>query len=160
MLSSSSPNDFRRETTALMAGPPNGFAGSATPAVLHDGHAQPPSHCARAGAKRFDEIVVDAGFEVDVIPNQGSGAAMLQIEARRVFPRCWFNEKTTKAGREALGYYHERNDEARNIGFGPEHDWSSHGCDAFGLMAVVYEEPPMKPRPRRNERPIGTHWSA
>src|SRR5262245_12689887 len=80
MLSSSSPNDFRRETTALMAGPPKGFAGSAT--VLHDGHAQPPSHCARAGAKRFDEIVVDAGFEVDVIPNQGSGAAMLQIEAR------------------------------------------------------------------------------
>jgi hypothetical protein len=23
------------------------------------------------------------------------------------------------------------------MSLGPEHDWSSHGCDAFGLMAVV-----------------------
>jgi phage terminase large subunit len=102
----------------------------------------------------------DAGFEVDVIPNQGPGAAMLRIEAaRRVFPRCWFNEKTTEAGREALGYYHERRDEARNIGLGPEHDWSSHGADAFGLMAVVYEEPPIKSRRlRRDSRSSGaTH---
>jgi hypothetical protein len=35
--------------------------------------------------------------------------AMMRIEAaRRIFPRCWFNEKTTEAGRDALGYYHER----------------------------------------------------
>jgi hypothetical protein len=34
---------------------------------------------------------------------------MMRIEAaRRVFPRCWFNESTTEAGRDALGYYHER----------------------------------------------------
>ena len=25
--------------------------------------------------------------------------------ARRIFPRCWFNEATTEAGRDALGYY-------------------------------------------------------
>jgi hypothetical protein len=25
-----------------------------------------------------------------------------------------------------LGYYHERKDENRNVGLGPEHDWSSH----------------------------------
>jgi hypothetical protein len=24
---------------------------------------------------------------------------------------------------------------------GPEHDWSSHGSDAFGLMCVAYEDP-------------------
>ena len=36
--------------------------------------------------------------------------------ARRVFPRCWFNETTTEAGRDALGYYHERQDEKRSIG--------------------------------------------
>jgi hypothetical protein len=96
----------------------------------------------------------DAGFEVDVIPDQGAGAAMMRVEAvRRVFPRCWFNEKTTEAGREALGYYHERKDEARNIGLGPEHDWSSYGCDAFGLMAIVYEEPAGKHVWRRNEPP-------
>ena len=54
--------------------------------------------------------------------------------ARRVFPRCWFNEKTTEAGRDALGYYHERQDEKRNVGLGPEHDWSSHTANAFGYI--------------------------
>ena len=29
----------------------------------------------------------------------------------------------------------------RNIGLGPEHDWSSHAADSFGLMAIAYEEP-------------------
>jgi phage terminase large subunit len=27
------------------------------------------------------------------------------------------------------------------VGLGPEHDWASHGADAFGLMAVAYEPP-------------------
>jgi hypothetical protein len=48
--------------------------------------------------------------------------------------RIWFNASTTEAGRDALGYYHERKDENRDIGLGPEHDWSSHAADAFGLM--------------------------
>ena len=55
---------------------------------------------------------------------------------RQVFPQVRFNEDTTKGGREALGFYHEKRDEARMMGLGPEHDWSSHGADAFGLMAV------------------------
>lgn len=88
----------------------------------------------------------DAGFTVEVIPNQGPGAAAMRIEAvRRILPRCWFNEATTEGGRDALGYYHERKDDTRNIGLGPEHDWSSHGSDAFGLMAIVYE-PQVDPR--------------
>jgi hypothetical protein len=41
-----------------------------------------------------------------------------------------FNERTTEAGRDALGYYHERKDESRNVGLGPEHDWSSNAADA------------------------------
>ena len=86
--------------------------------------------------------MVEAGFEVEVIPNQGRGAAKMRIEAaRRLFPAIWFNELTTEAGREALGAYHERKDEIRQIGLGPEHDWSSHGADAFGLMCVAYEAP-------------------
>jgi phage terminase large subunit len=66
----------------------------------------------------------------------------MRIEAvRRLFPKCWFNELTTEAGRDALGYYHERKDENRDVGLGPEHDCSSHAADAFGLMATAYEEP-------------------
>jgi hypothetical protein len=66
----------------------------------------------------------------------------MRIEAaRRLFSKVWFNEATTEAGRDALGYYHERRDERRDVQLGPEHNWSSHAADAFGSMAVSYEEP-------------------
>lgn len=90
----------------------------------------------------YESALRDAGYSVTVVPNQGKGAASARIEAaRRLFPSVWFNADTTEAGREALGWYHEKKDEARGIGLGPEHDWASHGADAFGLMAVAYEEP-------------------
>lgn len=78
-----------------------------------------------------------AGFVVDTVPNQGRGAALQRIDAlRAVFNRCTFNRETTKGGREALGWYHEKRDEVRQIGLGPDHDWSSHTADAAGLVAV------------------------
>lgn len=90
----------------------------------------------------YKSALTSAGYTVTVVPNQGKGAAKARIEAgRRLFPSMWFNEPTTEAGISALGWYHEKRDEARGIGLGPEHDWSSHGSDAFGLMCVAYEEP-------------------
>jgi phage terminase large subunit len=81
-----------------------------------------------------------AGYDVTVVPNQGKGAAKQRIEAgRRWFPSIWFNEATCQGGLEALGWYHEKKDEQRDIGLGPEHDWSSHCADAFGLMCVCAE---------------------
>jgi hypothetical protein len=58
----------------------------------HDGDAHHgPIH------KTYKDHFQDAGFEVDVIKNQGAGAAMMRVEAaRRVFPRCWFNESTSR----------------------------------------------------------------
>lgn len=90
-----------------------------------------------------------AGYAVEIIPNQGKGAASMRIEsARRLFPSIWFNEATTEPGRDALGWYHEKKDDARGVGLGPDHDWSSHGADAFGLMCVAYETPKAgKPKP-------------
>jgi phage terminase large subunit len=86
----------------------------------------------------YKSALTDAGYAVEVVPNQGKGAAMARIECmRRMFPQMWFNEATTQPGLDALGYYHEKRDDNRNIGLGPEHDWSSHGSDAAGLMAVV-----------------------
>lgn len=93
-------------------------------------------------AVRFEDHIRAAGFNVETIPNQGKGAAMKRVEtARRLFPRIWFDAKKCEGGLAALGWYHEKKDEARNIGLGPEHDWASHAADAFGLMCVAYEEP-------------------
>lgn len=104
----------------------------------------------------FESAFRAAGYSVTVVPNQGKGAAKMRIEAaRRLFPSIWFDEATTEAGRLALGWYHEKIDEDRNVGLGPEHDWSSHGADAFGLMCVAYEEPRKKATPRPRGVPGG-----
>lgn len=112
--------------------------GSALCVLPHDG-----AHHDAVSAVRFEDHIRAAGFDVLTIQNQGKGAAMKRIEAgRRLFPSIWFNEQTTQAGIDAIGWYHEKRDDQREIGMGPEHDWASHGADAFGLMCVAYEAPP------------------
>lgn len=87
----------------------------------------------------YDSALREAGFTVQVIPNQGRGAAMKRVEAlRRLFPACRFNAVTTEAGLDALGWYHEKRDNARGIGLGPGHDWASHSADAAGLVAIAH----------------------
>lgn len=114
----------------------HGYGGNNTTIWLpHDGDTQD---------KVFDvsyrKAFEAAGYAVEVVPNQGKGAAMQRVKAaQRVFPSMWIDEDNTKAGMEAIGWYHEKRDEVRNVGLGPEHDWSSHGADGFGLMAVVFE---------------------
>lgn len=86
----------------------------------------------------YEGALNEAGFDCVVIPNQGAGAAMRRVEAaRRLFPMMFFNEERCQGGIEAIGWYHEKRDEERGIGLGPNHDWSSHGADAFGLVAVA-----------------------
>lgn len=103
----------------------------------HDGATQDRVHDAS-----YEGFFRQAGYTVTVVPNQGRGAATARIEAaRRLLPSCWFNADATEAGRDALGWYHEKRDDERNVGLGPEHDWASHSADAFGLMCVAYEAP-------------------
>jgi phage terminase large subunit len=92
-------------------------------------------------ATRFEDHISAAGFTVRTVPNQGKGAAMKRIEAaRNRFNRFWFDETKCAKGLKALGWYHEKKNEG-GYGVGPNHDWSSHGADAFGLAAVDYQEP-------------------
>lgn len=110
----------------------------------HDGATQDRVH-----AVSYESALKSAGYKVTVVPNQGRGAAKQRIEAvRRLFPSIWIDDRKCSAGLEALGWYHEKIDEARNIGLGPEHDWSSHGADSFGLMCVTHK-PPEKPKTPR-----------
>lgn len=110
----------------------------------------------------YESALKDAGFPVDVVPNQGAGAAMIRVHAtRRLFPSIWINEDTTKPGMEALGAYHEKRDDNREVGLGPLHDWSSNAADAFGLMCCAYEAPKAKrvddsDRPRMVQMSSGT----
>ena len=110
--------------------------GDATCVLPHDGATHDKVH-----SVSYESALEDAGFDTVVIPNQGKGAAKQRIEAvRRLLPNCHFDADRTGPGRDALGWYHEKWDDNRNIGLGPDHDWSSHAADAFGLMCVAYEE--------------------
>jgi phage terminase large subunit len=125
--------------------------GSALCVLPHDGE-----NVNHITAEKFADHITAAGFRTQTIKNQGKGAAMKRVEAaRRLFPSIWFNAETTDAGRAALGWYHEKRDDQRNVGLGPEHDWSSHGADAFGLMCVAYEEPR---EPRKARERISGGW--
>jgi phage terminase large subunit len=62
---------------------------------------------------------------------------------RMVLPRCWFDVDRTAQGREALmNYRYKRNTRLDEFDLArPEHDWSSHGADAFRLLALQHWVP-------------------
>jgi phage terminase large subunit len=102
----------------------------------HDGETHDKVH-----AVSYESAFKKAGYDVVVVPNQGKGAASSRIEhMRNIFPRMWFDNKC-QAGLEALGWYHEKKDDERQIGLGPNHDWASHSADAAGMGAIVWKPP-------------------
>lgn len=127
----------------------NGY-GKALCVLPHDGATNDRVHDVS-----YESALWAAGFDVQVIANQGAGAAMKRVEAaRRLFPSMWFSAKKCGAGLDAIGWYHEKRDDERGIGLGPNHDWSSHGADAFGLAAVAYELPQTAKEPKFTRRKV------
>jgi len=109
----------------------------------------------------FESAIRQAGFPVEIIPNQGTGAALKRInEARRLFPSMWFNKDTTEHGRKMLENYHEKKHPLTKKGMGPMHDFSSHGSDAFGLMAVAHRPPSGASKNNSMNRKRAPSWMA
>lgn len=128
----------------------NGY-GNALQVLPHDAEAHD-----RVFSVSYETALQSAGFDTQVVPNQGRAAAMNRIEAtRRLFPRIWIDEERCSGGIDALGAYHAMRDEHRLIDLGPEHDWASHAADAFGMMCVAYDEP----RARKYKQPSYEHRS-
>ena len=115
-----------------------GYTPGRTTIILpHDGRTQDRVHDVS-----YESAFRAAGYAVEVIPNQGKGAAMARVErVRTLFPAIWIDEATCEGGLQALGAYQENYDDDRNVGLGPLHNWASNGADAFGLMAVAYRPP-------------------
>ena len=61
--------------------------------------------------------------------------------ARRIIPRCWFDQERCADGIRALSYYRTEYDEEKRVFKDrPLHDWSSHGADAFRYFAVAWRD--------------------
>lgn len=92
----------------------------------------------------YESELRKAGYHVEVIPNQGKGAAKQRVEAmRNHFSRMRF-DKRCEAGMAALAWYHEKIDEDRGIGLGPNHDHASHSADSAAMAPITYQPPRTK----------------
>jgi hypothetical protein len=79
-------------------------------------------------------------------------------------------EKTDKGYQRARmisGLMLLRAEEAAEMGtgvLGPNHDWSSHAADGFGLMCIYYDQPDSAPPPRKrysgNPSRSGGSWQS
>jgi phage terminase large subunit len=116
----------------------------------HDGGNTNP-----VSGKNYAGHLEDAGFDVTVVPNQGQGAASDADRGSAPHIADLLVQRGNDRGRARCAWlYHERKDETRNVGPGPDHDWSSHAVDAFGLMAVCYEEPTCQAAAQKDRAPI------
>lgn len=60
---------------------------------------------------------------------------------RLILPMVWFDQKKCKQGIESLKYYHwKANERLGGFTSTPEHDWSSHACDAARYFAMGHKE--------------------
>jgi hypothetical protein len=106
-----------------------------------------------------------AGFKTRTVPKTSVDT---RIEAARlILPLCYFDERKTELGMDALRNYRYRVDEdTKQFSNEPMHDWASHAADAFGYMAIALKEPKKETRnfqttPRRPlnlGRSMGGSW--
>lgn len=80
-----------------------------------------------------------AGFKTRTVPKTSVDT---RIEAARlILPLCYFDERKTELGMDALRNYRYRVDEeTKQFSNEPLHDWASHASDAFGYMAIALKE--------------------
>jgi hypothetical protein len=103
------------------------------------------------GSSVFEQCVERWGDLVALVPKRGlldgiQAARWLLQQPVRFHARC-------QEGVEALKAYHYAWDEDRKVlGNTPEHDWSSHGSDAFRYVAVVAKYSEQVTRPKKPDK--------
>lgn len=88
--------------------------------------------------KTVEEKLYEYGFtDINIVPKLSVLDGI--NSARAILPYCYFDREKTERGWKCLKNYHKEFDEKRTAYKWPEHDWSSHGADAFRYLAVVNE---------------------
>jgi hypothetical protein len=85
------------------------------------------------------EFLTERGFNCEVVPRHNPDD---RINAARVkFNRFWFDKAGCELGIKALKNYHAEYDEKlKTLKPKPQHNWASHGADAFGYGVMGGEE--------------------
>lgn len=108
-----------------------------------------PKTMAAAG-KSILEQAWQLGVRMSVVPNLSREDGIQA--ARKVLPKCWFDETACEEGLDALREY-KREWDPINKAFrkNPVHNRASHTADAFRMLALAHQPrpapPPPKPKP-------------
>ena len=99
------------------------------------------------------EMAAELGIQFRVLPRVSQNVRSEveeRIDAgRRLIPRCWFDEKKTSKGLEALRSWHRaENARTGELSSQPVHDWASHGADAYTYLAMGLREQRTVSRPK------------
>ena len=91
-----------------------------------------------SGASRL-ETAAKLGLNFQIVPNLPLDDGIQA--SRMILKRCYFHPNTER-GRDCLMNYHKEFDEKNKVYKNrPAHDWSSHGADAFRMLAIIYQSP-------------------
>lgn len=89
---------------------------------------------------------------VRVIPRMNPSERINAV--RQLLPRCYFDEDKTAPGWDALANYRREFDRERKIYLStPVHDWSSHGSDSFGHLAMGLKREKRDDKPKTTQKP-------
>ncbi len=98
------------------------------------------------------EVAEGFGIKFKVTPKIGLQDGI--DAARRLLPRCYFDEGKCETGLECLTHYRKGwNDTLQQFKDEPLHDWASHGADGFRGLAVRHQAP------RDAERVESERWT-
>jgi hypothetical protein len=103
------------------------------------------THKRMESGKTIEEQFKDGGFRTRIIPKSDLLNGIQ--EARKVFPRCWFDKERCKGLILALEDYHKEYDQEKKVFKDhPLHSWSEAGASSFRYMALGFKEPKLKIR--------------
>lgn len=92
-----------------------------------------------SGGKSAVEQLWALGVKTKIVPNLSVQDGIQA--ARQMFPRCYFDETACNQGIESLKQYQREYDPDKRIFRDkPLHNWTSHGADAFRMLAVVWRD--------------------
>lgn len=103
-----------------------------------------------ANGRSIVEQLFALGIRGKIAPNLSVQDGIQAV--RQIMPRCYFDAERCDDGIECLRQYHREYDSDRKMFKDkPVHDWSSHGADAFRMLALAWREMghQAKPEPPR-----------
>lgn len=107
-----------------------------THSLPHDAR---PKLLVSGGRSILDQLIEQGVKPAYIVPQVGVQDGIQA--ARKMFPRCWFDEEKCAYGLNSLRQYQREYDEDRRMFKDkPRHDWTSHAADAFRMAAVTWQE--------------------